>query len=261
MPCRVVLTKYRYAEVLESTQLTLIATIQKLYLMVRSGQSWELGEPDFNNLGLPIVHKIAEKLGCIRLNSDVDLPACFAFPEDHTGMAELAIQLDQRQHSNNIREGNKSNYSASSMSDRCHSDLELDSHNVVFDYYQYCNVERPLPQHSTGSRGKEFGSPRTDSDQDALTFTSQTSPLLPVFAGEEEQAYPTLSATNSNAVVQCPPRAGEFQNVGHLYQEYILQGPKFGSTEPEALTPAVTDVMMGVCEYLILSNSDTETYL
>lgn len=87
----------RYAEVLESTQFALIATVQKLYGMVRSGQQWDLGEPELNDRGLPVIHDIANRLGAIRPNSDIDLPVHSVFPEDEAGMAELARQLEQQQ--------------------------------------------------------------------------------------------------------------------------------------------------------------------
>jgi hypothetical protein len=55
---------------LENTQRTLIATVQKLYAMVRNGESWDLGEPMIDDRGQPVVHDIASKLGCIRPSPD-----------------------------------------------------------------------------------------------------------------------------------------------------------------------------------------------
>ncbi|PHH87529.1 hypothetical protein CDD83_8741 [Cordyceps sp. RAO-2017] len=86
-----------YAEVLENTQFALIATVHKLYSMVRSAQPWELGEPELNDRGQPVIHNIAQRLGCIRPNSDIDLPVHSVFPEDEAGMAELARQLEEQQ--------------------------------------------------------------------------------------------------------------------------------------------------------------------
>ncbi|EYB21276.1 hypothetical protein FG05_08502 [Fusarium graminearum] len=86
-----------YAEVLENTQFALIATVHKLYSMVRNNQSWNLGEPELNDRGQPVIHNIAQKLGCIRPNSDIDLPVHSVFPEDEAGMAELARQLEDQQ--------------------------------------------------------------------------------------------------------------------------------------------------------------------
>jgi hypothetical protein len=82
-----------YAEVLENTQFVLIATVQKLYSMVRNGEPWELGEPELNDRGQPVIHNVAAKLGCLRPNTDLDLPIHSIFPEDEAGMAELARQL------------------------------------------------------------------------------------------------------------------------------------------------------------------------
>ncbi|KAL2269588.1 hypothetical protein VTJ83DRAFT_1772 [Remersonia thermophila] len=82
-----------YAEVLENTQFVLVATVQKLYSMVRNGDTWDLGDPELNDRGQPVVHNVAAKLGCLRPNNDLDLPVHSIFPEDEAGMAELARQL------------------------------------------------------------------------------------------------------------------------------------------------------------------------
>jgi hypothetical protein len=78
-----------YAEVLENTQYALIATVQKLYTMLRNNETWDLGEPEINDRGQPVIHDIASKLGCIRPSPD--LP--YAFPEGAEDFAELQVQL------------------------------------------------------------------------------------------------------------------------------------------------------------------------
>ncbi|EKD20375.1 uncharacterized protein L3040_006206 [Drepanopeziza brunnea f. sp. 'multigermtubi'] len=78
-----------YAEVLENTQYALIATVQKLYTMLRNGEQWDLGEPELNDRAQPVIHDIASKLGCIRASPD--LP--YAFPEGEQDFAELQAQL------------------------------------------------------------------------------------------------------------------------------------------------------------------------
>ncbi len=82
---------------LENTQLALVATIDKLYTMVRNSQAWTFGEPGLNPCGQPVIHNIAEMLGCICPNGDIDLPIHSVFPEDKAGMAELACQLEEKQ--------------------------------------------------------------------------------------------------------------------------------------------------------------------
>ncbi|KAL2757822.1 hypothetical protein ACRALDRAFT_1061110 [Sodiomyces alcalophilus JCM 7366] len=84
-----------YAEVLEQAQFSLVATVHKLYAMVKNQQPWDLDEPEHNDAGQPVVHDIAMKLGCIRPHIDLDLPAHSVFPEDEAGMAELARQLEE----------------------------------------------------------------------------------------------------------------------------------------------------------------------
>ncbi|KJZ79371.1 hypothetical protein HIM_01522 [Hirsutella minnesotensis 3608] len=153
-----------YAEVLENTQFALIATVHKLYSMVRSQQRWDLGEPELNDRGQPVIHNIAQKLGCIRPNSDIDLPVHSVFPEDEAGMAELARQLEEQQRHQQPRhqptpmsimsEGVKSSPASSTSSKRQSrveraSSSELDHSDSDFDY-------RPLPH---DYRGAAFGAP------------------------------------------------------------------------------------------------------
>ncbi|KAI5460527.1 hypothetical protein BGZ63DRAFT_454788 [Mariannaea sp. PMI_226] len=86
-----------YGEVLERTQLTLVATIHKLYSMVRSGQQWELGEPGLSDRNQPVVHKIAQKLGCIQPHKDAHLPIHTALPGSKVDVVDLACQLEDEQ--------------------------------------------------------------------------------------------------------------------------------------------------------------------
>ncbi|TVY38693.1 Fluconazole resistance protein [Lachnellula occidentalis] len=85
----------KYAEVLEDTQHILISTIHKLYARVRNGESWNLGEPELDDRGLPVVHDIAEKLGCVRPSFDDDTDG---FAELHTPVSvpdELQTNLSR----------------------------------------------------------------------------------------------------------------------------------------------------------------------
>jgi hypothetical protein len=67
--------------------------------MVRNNESWELGEPEMNERGQPVIHDIASKLGCIRQSPD--LP--FSFPEGEQDFADLQAQLQEAQ-SDSIQE-------------------------------------------------------------------------------------------------------------------------------------------------------------
>ncbi|SCO92537.1 related to zinc cluster transcription factor [Fusarium oxysporum] len=89
-----------YAEALENTQLVLIATVHKLYSMVRNNEPWRVDEPELNDQGQPVVHSIAQKLNCISPRSDVDIPLHSVFPEDEASMAKLALRLREQQKQN-----------------------------------------------------------------------------------------------------------------------------------------------------------------
>ncbi len=75
----------------------MIATIHQLYAMVQNNQQWDLGEPDLNERGQPAIYSVASKLGCMKHNSDEDLPAASVFPEDEASLAKLAHQLGQQE--------------------------------------------------------------------------------------------------------------------------------------------------------------------
>lgn len=57
--------------------------------MLRRGEEWTYGEPELNDRGLPVIHNIAEKLGCIRQAPDVD----YKFPEGEEDFLELQHRL------------------------------------------------------------------------------------------------------------------------------------------------------------------------
>lgn len=84
---------YSYAEVLENTQFALAAAVRKLYTMNREGRKWDLGEPEVDDRGQPVVHCIVDLLGCIRPCTDMDLPIECVFPENEQGTEKLASHL------------------------------------------------------------------------------------------------------------------------------------------------------------------------
>ncbi|KAH9204793.1 hypothetical protein DL95DRAFT_451527 [Leptodontidium sp. 2 PMI_412] len=62
-----------YAQALENNQHALVATIRKLYALLREKQAWELDEPESDDTGKSIIHDIAFKLGCIRSGRDPEV--------------------------------------------------------------------------------------------------------------------------------------------------------------------------------------------
>ncbi|KAH7114598.1 hypothetical protein EDB81DRAFT_822198 [Dactylonectria macrodidyma] len=172
-----------YAEVLENTHFALIATVHKLYSMVLNNQPWELGEPKLNDRGQPVIHNIAQKLGCIRPNSDIDLPIQSVFPEDETGMAELARQLEgQQKETEQRKEAEDADSSVCNQTERA-SSSELDHSDFKYGYRKaaFGNSSIALsPQSFTGSNSDfDFAPPPPEIDAAAM-FPSE-SPLMPNF--------------------------------------------------------------------------------
>jgi hypothetical protein len=107
--------------------------------MIRSHDSWELGEPELNDKGQLVIHDIASKLGCIR--PSLNLP--FAFLEGAEDFAELQLQLQATRSETRWEDaGGRNQIGGSSMSspaiertDRA-SSCESDHSNSSKDYNQ-----------------------------------------------------------------------------------------------------------------------------
>lgn len=109
--------------------------MQKLYTMIRNGESWDLGDPELNDRGQPVIHDIASKLGCIRPSPD--LP--YAFPEGEQDFADLQAQLTAARSEMASEDAGSRKYSEDSHSpglqrtDRA-SSSESDHSNLSQDY-------------------------------------------------------------------------------------------------------------------------------
>jgi hypothetical protein len=183
-----------YAEVLENTQYALIATVQKLYTMVRNGESWELGDPEMNDRGQPVIHDIASKLGCIRPSPD--LP--YAFPEGAEDFAELQAQLQaaraemgsedrgSRKHSEDLSNSptlDRTERASSSESD--HSNLSKDYNQMMWSQRKAAKIAptikpTPLNLSQRQSFDEEAYQPRISLD----TNCSMPSPIYTDFQTE-----------------------------------------------------------------------------
>lgn len=231
-------THGRYAEVLESTQFSLIATIHKLYSMVQNGEKWDMGEPDVNDRGQPIVHNIATKLGCIRPNSDIDLPVHSVFPENETDLKALVKQLEAQQpetHSQPTTTGNATPTSIAtdigSASEHEHSDLEED-HN-------------PTPATSHAFLSPQSLPPYNDFDAQQpgpAMFHDQAT--LASFTAQWNNA-PSMSMM-ADFLSQPPTMTNDMLTQGLLESE-------FGQLRPHTVSCPNPEVMMGMGDPMIYS--------
>jgi hypothetical protein len=268
---------HRYAEVLENTQFALIATVHKLYSMVRNQQTWDLGEPELNDRGQPVIHNIAQRLGCIRPNSDVDLPVHSVFPEDEAGMAELARQLEDQQsqqqhlgphHDSPVQSQNLELSSSSSgynRGDRAsssefdHSDFEIDYRKQAFGSNNVASSTVTLsPQSFTTSADFEFSSaPSSATDVDTTMMFPTLSPQQASFPQWTTPAAPGQPTNPNDLALHFMQQASSLQNIDMLSQG--LMESDFGTIKPHILSSTNAGVMMGMGDPMIYSGYDGES--
>jgi hypothetical protein len=258
-----------YAEVLENTQFVLIATVQKLYSMVRNGDPWELGEPELNDRGQPIIHNVAAKLGCLRPNTDLDLPVHSIFPEDEAGMAELARQLQEHAATSSTsgsshRTGRSrqdaeagSTYthteraSSSAASDAEHSDLDLDT-----DYRRAAfGTASTLSLSPASLSYPDFEISPTSAPPSDRFPPSQQSPAMPVHPSSFNWASRPTSMDFSQPQLWMASQGfmdADVMSSGVLGTNYGIKPHGFS---PSCRNPGV---MMGVADPMIFSGFDED---
>ncbi|KAF1732283.1 Fluconazole resistance protein 1 [Beauveria bassiana] len=180
-----------YAEVLENTQLTLTATIHKLYSMVRSSQPWELGEPGIDDRGQPVLHNIAQILGCTRHNHDHNFSVDRNLLEDESSTAELARQLKKEQpHEHDAMGANSSTASTGngeSSAYNCADRASFSKPDQSHTEQNYCKMA--FGNHDTSSlfpqyfaSGSDFESGTTTMDFEADAMFSTLSSFIPAYS-------------------------------------------------------------------------------
>lgn len=244
---------------LENTQFALIATVHKLYAMVRNGQTWDLGEPELNDRGQPIIHNIASKLGCIRPNSDIDLPVHSVFPEDEAGLAELARQLEDQQKERdaqpclkhetdsqcNTMDCNRTDRASSSELD--HSDFEQDYRKTILNR----NYQVAMSPQSLTCPDTFDATPAVTSD---FVSTSQSPSIPQTF--DSWMSRPTSMDFTQRMI---PPEA--FMAMNSMNMDMLNQGlmeSSFGTIKPHVLSCPNPEVMMGMGDPMIYAGFDPE---
>ncbi|KAF3344294.1 hypothetical protein VD0002_g5893 [Verticillium dahliae] len=248
-----------YAEVLEHTQFALVATVHKLYSMLRNQQQWDLGEPELNDRGQPVIHNIASKLGCIRPNSDIDLPVHSIFPEDEAGLAELARQLEEQQQKEHEMEKSvkveMESRSSCNLSDRSssseldHSDFEADYRKQVFGN----NTNVTLSPQSFVGGYNEF-------DVDSVTSPVDASVMFPgppAAVASYAPQWATRPTSMDLTTQQFLQQSGALTNMDMLNQG--LMESEFGTIKPHMLSCPNPEVMMGMGDPMMYGGYDAES--
>lgn len=222
--------------------------------MVINNQPWELGEPELNDRGQPVIHNIAKKLGCIRLNGDIDLPVHSVFPEGEAGMAELARQLEEQQKENGQnKEAKDADSSLCNQTERA-SSSELDRSGFEYDYRKAAfgnNAMTLSPQSFTVSTS-DFESAPPPLEIDAAAMFPSQSPSTPNFPAWSMAAKPQPS----DLTMQFRQQAGVMGNM-----DVLCLGPvesEFGTINPNVPLCPNPEVMMGMGDPTVCYGSGGE---
>lgn len=238
--------------------------------MVRNSQPWEFGEPDLNDRGLPVVQSIAQKLGCIRPNSDVDLPEPWSFPDDESSMAWLACQLEQQLHK--PKASSAVTVAATAKSgEYCPSN---DAHHTVSSHFHHSDFENQyspmavsapdshsLSPHSMVS-GSELELGMTNADLSKEIIFSTNYPLL-------NCSY--LWASNAKLPQQCQHQPQQSPDTGSMTPMQQLSALKVpfminttaidtdsGIINPQMFTSTNLDGMIEMSDSMIYTGFDND---
>jgi len=186
--------------------------------MVRNGESWDLGEPELNDRGLPVIHNIAEKLGCIRPSPDMPQ----SFPEDAEEFAELQAQLFAGKLENSDGKGSDDSISHLDRTERA-SSSESDHSALSKDYTQMLWAQQQQQNVSLG----------------------QYQPLSdePVFQNDFIKQEPKQRVREVALIAANSPTYSNFQN----------QSPVFRTQSPFSPWAAGTDEYLGPSNILDLT--------
>jgi hypothetical protein len=222
----------RYAEVLENTQYALIATVQKLYTMVRNNESWELGDPEMNDRGQPVIHDIASKLGCIRPSPD--LP--YAFPEGAEDFAELQAQLeaarsDIHSDSGSTKASEDSTYAPPLEHTERASSSESDHSTLSADYNQMLWAQQQQQQQQQQQRQAAVKT-------NPLAINANLSHPTPLNLAQrasfdDDSTYSTRASLDTNRSVPSP-----------IFTDFKIESPMFrDASSPFSPWPAGDDFL------------------
>lgn len=184
--------------------------------MVRNNESWELGEPEMNDRGQPVIHDIASKLGCIRPSPDLPV----AFPEGAEDFAELQAQLEAARAELGAEDtGNRKIGSSPSSPSLAHSQrassTESDHSELSKDYNQNLWAQQQQQRHSGGKVKPPLPTP-SSVKANAMRLQRST---------EDDGSYPgnysARASLDTNGSVPSP-----------IYTDYQTQSPMFSKASP-----------------------------
>ncbi|KAL5603870.1 hypothetical protein FOVSG1_006620 [Fusarium oxysporum f. sp. vasinfectum] len=199
--------------------------------MVRNSQPWKLGEPRLNEHGQPVAQHIAQILGCVPPNSNVDLQVQSAFPEDVTSMEKLYRELEEHESSEAAstpshardKELVCNRVDETAVSEPHDSDIKQGYCGTDFGTESAMNL--PLQNLSTASDDLEFdGVASADMYGNALFLDTALSPFT----------WSNHNAQRSDLTMCFLQKVGAMQSIDILHQGLV--GYEFNAMEPHILS-------------------------
>jgi hypothetical protein len=190
--------------------------------MIRNNESWDLGEPELNDRGQPVIHDIASKLGCIRPSPDLPV----AFPEGAEDFVELQAQLQAARSEMGAEDTGSRKLSGSSPSspslahtERA-SSTESDHSALSKDYNQTIWAQQQQQQQQQRHRGAKVKPPLPNAPPVKCTpLRSQQR------SSEDDTSYASTFSTrasfDTNASMPSP-----------IYTDFQTQSPMFRKASP-----------------------------
>ncbi|EMR66975.1 hypothetical protein MGN70_012863 [Eutypa lata] len=225
--------------------------------MVRNGQSWDLGEPELNDRGQPVIHDIATKLGCIRPNADADLPPHSVFPEDEAGLAKLAAELEVQQqererHSTEQRSETDSTCNRTeraSSSELDHSDFEQDYRKALMSGQ---NLQTMSPQSFTSY--SDFETKPTPGEMDA------SAAMFPVQSPSIQTSFPpwTMNRPDSMGISSQYMPQMDLDMAELMLNQGVVES-EFGTIKPHILSCSNPEAMASGFDPMIYSGYGMES--
>lgn len=216
--------------------------------MVRTGQQWDLAEPELNDRGQPIIHNVATLLGCIRPNADADLPPHTVFPEDEGGLSKLAVELEAQQdhHMAGVKSETESTCNRTeraSSSELDHSDFEQDYRKTMMSNQ---NVQTLSPQSFTSY---------TDFDTNAIPNEFDPATMYPVQSTSNPASFPSWNMARPTSMNGISPHFMQQMdmNMADIMLNQGLVESEFGTIKPHMLSCPNPEVMLGMGDPMIYS--------
>lgn len=204
--------------------------------MIRNNETWELGDPEMNERGQPVIHDIASRLGCIRPSPD--LPR--GFPEGAEDFAELQAQLEASgpdMGSQDRKNSEDSAYSSPALArtDRA-SSSESDHSNISKEYNQMAWAQQQRQAAASSHAPSRSPNNNVGTKPTPLDLNQQTSLV------DDETAYSARASLDTSASLPSP-----------IYTDFNNESPLIRNDSPFSPWSAGDD-FLGPAQALDLQN-------